>query len=410
MKKVIVCGGGNGAHVFAVLAKAYLGSNGLVGIYAPYKDEAKLIKEAMEENGGIEVVFSGSIIKEKVDIISQSPSICQGADLIVFIAPAYSHEIMLKAIAPYLKEKVLIGALPARSGFEFSFPSILKDNYAENIILFAAQTLPWACRLESPGKKVKVVGTKDKIGVAAIPPEKAKETAEILSKLTFARFYPVENVLAVSLSNIGQIVHPGIMYGLFKNYEGLPYPESLLFYQGVNEEIGSILEKMSQEIQSIKYAIEKAFPGLSLEEVKDLKKWLFDTYGSSIKDTSSLVSAFITNKAYDGLKAPMIKKADGYYPDFSSRYLTEDVPTGLVVTKAIAQICGVATPMIDQVLNTTSKWINKEYLIDGQLRGGNLAETRVPFNYGITNLNSMVAAVKGQLWKEEVTGELRIQN
>ncbi|MFZ7102515.1 MAG: NAD/NADP octopine/nopaline dehydrogenase family protein [Peptococcaceae bacterium] len=403
MRKVIVCGGGNGAHVFAVLAKGALGSQGVVGMYAPYQDEAETIKKAMDEQGGIEVVSDNAIIKEKIDIVSHHPSVCSAADLVVFIAPAFTHEITLKAISPYLKQNVWIGAIPARSGFEFSVPAILRATTTGNAKLFAGQTLPWACRLEAPGKRVRVIGTKDKIGVAAIPPGEAGKIANVLSKLTFTRFYPMENILAVSLSNIGQIVHPGIMYGLFKDFTGESYPEHLLFYQGVNEEIAAVLAKMSEEIQEIKKAVELEAPDISLRGVKTLKQWLLDTYQSSIRDNSSLVKAFTSNKAYDGLKAPMIKKESGYLPDFSSRYLTEDVPAGLVVTKAIAEICIIATPMIDQVLDTVSKWIDKEYLLNSQLRGKDLAETRIPQNYGISDLQTLNSALTGKI-REETTG------
>ena len=52
-----------------------------------------------------------------------------------------------------------------------------------------------------------------------------------------------------------------------------------------------------------------------------------------------------------GLCHPCTTTADGQYlPDFQHRYLREDVPYGLVVVRGVAEIAGVSTPVIDDVL------------------------------------------------------------
>ena len=40
----------------------------------------------------------------------------------------------------------------------------------------------------------------------------------------------------------------------------------------------------------------------------------------------------------------------GYVPDFAYRYLTEDVPHGLVAMKGIAELMGVPTPHFDKII------------------------------------------------------------
>ena len=52
-----------------------------------------------------------------------------------------------------------------------------------------------------------------------------------------------------------------------------------------------------------------------------------------------------------GLCHPCTTTADGkFLPDFRHRYLREDIPYGLVVVKGAAQIAGVKTPAIDDVI------------------------------------------------------------
>jgi hypothetical protein len=87
----------------------------------------------------------------------------------------------------------------------------------------------------------------------------------------------------------------------------------------------------------------------------------------------------------------MKEVGNGYFlPDFQSRYLTEDVPYGLVVTRAIAQLAEVKMPIIDEVILTASKWMDKEYVVNGYLNGKDIKETRIPQNYGIHSLEELI--------------------
>ena len=70
-----------------------------------------------------------------------------------------------------------------------------------------------------------------------------------------------------------------------------------------------------------------------------------------------------------------------------SRYLTEDAPFGLVVTKGIAGMWFTHST-IDQVLATTSRWMDAEYYIDGKQWQG-YRKTRHPVNFGITKLEQL---------------------
>lgn len=86
----------------------------------------------------------------------------------------------------------------------------------------------------------------------------------------------------------------------------------------------------------------------------------------------------------------MKKVNAGYQVDVATRYLTEDVPFGLLVTKGIALVVGVETPMIDEVITNISAWIGKEYLIDGELIGRDVMRTRAPQRYTLDSLEGLI--------------------
>jgi len=118
-----------------------------------------------------------------------------------------------------------------------------------------------------------------------------------------------------------------------------------LFYQGLDESGAETLRSLSDGIQAIRARLE---PDLDLAAVRPLHDWIVRSYGDDIVDPSTLRSASSPTEPYAGLKAPVRQMADGrYVPDFSARYLTEDIPFGLTVSRAIGQLAGVDTKALD---------------------------------------------------------------
>ncbi|PKP60935.1 hypothetical protein CVT91_04155 [Candidatus Atribacteria bacterium HGW-Atribacteria-1] len=250
--------------------------------------------------------------------------VCQDADLILLPLPAFAHEPTISQIAPFLKEEAIIGTIPARSGFEYSTLKILKEANREKVKIFGLQTLPWACRTREYASKVEILGEKELVGLAAFPPDTTFELSSFLTHLLNLNIVPLPNMLTLSLANIGQIVHPGIMYGLFKDNETKRYKkeEIPLFYQGVTKEIAQILEEMSKEILILTEELKKRYEDIDLTNVLSLKEWLITSYKNSIEDKSTLETCFVTNCAYQGLCAPMREVENGcFLPDFQLRCL-----------------------------------------------------------------------------------------
>lgn len=391
IKTITICGGGNAAH--AVIPIIRNNFSGKLNLFLPYGDEVAHFKKLIEEKRFITATIGEKKLYGRPDKVSKfAKDVCKEADLILMPLPAFAHEPTLLQIAPFLKEEVIIGAIPARSGFEYAALKILKDNKKEKVNIFGMQTLPWACRIKEYASKVDILGKKESVGMAVFPYKITSELASFLTGLLDLKIEPLPNMLTLSLANVGQIIHPGIMYGLFKGKEELKYrkEEIPLFYQGVTKEIAKTLKEMSDEILLLTKEIKNIDKSINLNYVLGLKDWLIYSYKDSIVDKSTLQSCLVTNRAYQGLRAPTKRIDNDYFlADFQARYLTEDVPYGLVVTKAIAQLAKVDTPVIDEVILTISKWIGKEYIKRGYLEGKDIKDTRIPQNYGINNLEEI---------------------
>ena len=392
IETITICGGGNAAHAIIPIIRNHF--SGKINLFLPYGNEVTHFQKLIDEKRFLTATIRDKKLYGRPDKVSKlAQDVCKEADLILMPLPAFAHEPTLLQIAPFLKEEAIIGAIPARSGFEYAALKILKDNKKEKVKIFGMQTLPWACRIKEYASKVDILGKKRSVGMAAFPHKITSELASFLTQLLDLKIEPLPNMLTLSLANVGQIIHPGIMYGLFKGKEELKYrkEEIPLFYQGVTKEISQTLKTMSDEILLLTKEIKNMDKSIDLDQVLGLKDWLIYSYKDSIADKSTLQSCFVTNSAYKGLRAPMKKINNDYFlPDFQARYLTEDVPYGLVVTKSIAQLAKVDMPIIDEVILTISKWIGKEYIKGGYLEGKDIKDTRIPQNYGINNLEEII--------------------
>jgi len=263
---------------------------------------------------------------------------------------------------------------------------------ADRFVIFGAQTLPWACRIRKYGREVTVLGTKSQVDLATCPRQQGPGVAAFLTKSLKVTMTPIPSFLSLALASTGQIIHPGIMYGLFHLWDGQPYPAAPLFYQGIDAATADILQAMSDEIQAIRQVFVTRYPKLDLSAVRPLVDWLRRSYGDDIKDATSLRTCFMTNRGYAGLKAPMRPANGGLVPDFQARYLSEDVPYGLAATRGLAELAGVPTPVIDEVITWAQARLGAEYMQDGKLRGRDVCRTRAPQRYGYQVLDDFIEA------------------
>eukprot|EP00933_Yihiella_yeosuensis_P052026 TRINITY_DN50000_c0_g1_i1.p1 TRINITY_DN50000_c0_g1~~TRINITY_DN50000_c0_g1_i1.p1 ORF type:complete len:408 (+),score=102.62 TRINITY_DN50000_c0_g1_i1:86-1309(+) len=397
MASALVCGGGNAAQVVTCL----FGSRYKVTAISLYSDEAARWSQAVKEAGCMSCAFQGTkkVVKSVPDLITKDPSCIKDCDVVLFTVPSSFHEQYFTALEPHVKEGTIFAVMPARSGCDFLFKKVMGPK-ADKLGLVAFETLPWACRFNDWGKTATVLGTKETIGAAVIPPA-GKTSMEVILKLqgllgVEPMIVECPNVMSISLGNPGQVVHPGVTYGRWHAWDNKPLAKKPLFYHGVDDFTANILNGISADIQAICKALKGMDKSYDTAQVKTIMEWYLASYSASISDTSTLQKAMNTNSAYEGLCHPMKEEGGGYVPDFQFRYLSEDVPTGLCFTRGVAELLGVKTPTIDEVMLWCQGKLGKEFLKDGKMAGVNIKETRAPQAYGITTKAALCSSLKIQ--------------
>jgi len=404
--KITVCGGGNGAQTLAPVAACNLGC--AVDLYAPFGDEAERLRAGLAAHGGLEATAhgggsahgSGGAVQAKARprrVAADPAAVIPGSGVVVLVLPAFAHEGTLRQIVPFLDEGAWVGAMPALGGFDYCAAQVLKAQGREDVRLFGLQTLPWACRIEDYGQIVHVLGVKKMVDAASRPAAQIGEIAPLLERMLGLPIGRAANLLALTLANTWQLIHPGIMYNLFDTWDGRPFgvEDVPLFYQGLSQEGARTLAELSDDVQAIRTRLE---PELDLSAARPLFDWLLQSYGDAIADPSTLHSAFVTNRAYAGLKAPVlevtadaVQRADGgrdsgqFVLDFRARYLAEDVPFGLAVSRAIAKMADVQTPTMDRVIAWAGARLGKDYL------DRDAGQARIPQAYGLDSLDQLLS-------------------
>lgn len=105
---------------------------------------------------------------------------------------------------------------------------------------------------------------------------------------------------------------------MWKEWEGEVYNHKILFYKEWTDDASQLIIDMDAEFQQLLKALsvtEGAIPTL------------LDYYESY--DASSLTQKIRSIPAFQTITSPMKEVNDGWIPDFSSRYFTEDFPYGL---------------------------------------------------------------------------------
>jgi len=313
------------------------------------------------------------------------PKAFPDADLVLISVPAFAHREVLERVRPYLKETAAVGCLPTRGGFEFeALRSLFSEGAPSRRSFFGLQTFPWSARVRTPGRLVHFGAAKTEVLLAATGGDAVTMATE-LTQMLGVQIVARGGFLALTLGNPGQFIHPGLMYGHFRSWQGGPYDARAVprFYADATDEMGDVVEQLSQEA----IAVAQAFPSysddpLGVEAVKGVHDWLRSTYAHVTADTATVGSCFRTGPIQARL-APMNEVAPGkFMPNFTYRYLSEDVPFGLVVTKGLGNIAGVRTPTIDEVILWAQAVTGKEYLRNGRLNGMDARHLPIPQNYG----------------------------
>lgn len=337
---IAVCGGGNGGHAVAAnLSRAGFRVNFFE--LPQFSESFERVLRTKEIR--IEGVSIDGIAKLNLATTDIQQAI-KDAEVIFVITPAFGHKAMADVCAPFVQDGQIIVLMPG-SGGSLEFINIFKQKKVKREITFAEScTLPYGARLKGPGH-VSVLINAVIVPTGVFP---SNRTAEVISKLK--QFYPMiipaKDVLEAAINNPNPIVHPVatlLSATRIEHSKG----EFYLYAEGMTPSVARAYESLNQERLSICKAL-----GYKLYHWDNLE---FKDY--NLGETEEECRYRILNTSMDatfgkdGIYAGIKMKGPEHLKD---RFVTEDVPYGMVLLSTLGDLLGVPTPTHDAVIQLAS--------------------------------------------------------
>jgi len=260
-------------------------------------------------------------------------------ELIMVVTPAFAHRSIAEELCSELAPSQIVMLHPGRTGGAIEVKQVIKENRPKiDPIIAEAQTLLYASRRTGESEVI-IYGIKKRVAFSVLPAKYNNLVGKKLKEV-FPEFYPVSNVWVTSLLNIGAIFHPAPSVLNCARIEDT-HGDFEYYHQGITPAVGKVLEKIDQE----RVNVAKALGVKTLTAVE----WIKEAYGVEEKDIYTAIQA---NKVYSGITAPN---------SLEVRYISEDVPMGLVPISELGRIIGVATPTIDLIISLANILHDTDY-------------------------------------------------
>jgi len=384
---VCVVGGGNSTPIFAALAKE-AGYKVSILTRKPQDWDKNDVGFDNEDTGYMD---GKTELRVAVDIITSDAAECIPQADLIFLAglPIHHNPEVLKKIRPHMdmKKKVFVGSICAYGGFNWVASEALGPG---EYSLFGTQLIPWCCGTKVYGRTGVVFGAKRLLRIATEGGADKDGVKVHLKKILQMPFLTDTDFIASSLWPNNPSLHPPILYGLFKDWDGkTPYDMDKLpslIYADMRTESARALVQEDNELTSIVKKLAELYPhNPHLKNDFSMYHCVNENYEEQISCKWDAVTSVMTNKAFGKHKIPYTAVDGGVVPTLKHKFFETDLPFGLCTFVDIARMIGVETPLIDAMIRWNQKLIGKEYITDsGHIDGRDAGECVLPSALGLT--------------------------
>ena len=297
----------------------------------------------LENEGKMTLNEFGEIKTAHIHRLTRDVSEIRGVEVVIIYIQTNFHEQLIERIAPYLEDGQILLINPGYLSTAYVLKHCTKD-----IIIAEAESSFIDGRIMEPGLfRVGFRNVRNPIGI--FPSSRKEEAIAKLDQLGERLVY-LDSVVEAALHNPNMIVHTvGSVMSIprIESSKG----EFCLYYEAYtrnNPHTWMILDALDKEKMDVLAKLNFA----RLPYVEACK------YRNSLDDSEDAKEVFL-NYAEMPTRAKGPTKVD-------SRYISEDVPQGLVMLEALGKALDVATPICTALIEIASAALGRDLRAEGR--------------------------------------------
>lgn len=288
------------------------------------------------------------------------------AEVVVVAVPGYAHRNVLTAAAPYLKNEQLVVFSSHMSLAALYLTKLLRQRGLTTPIVALGTTVITARQPSS--NAVRVGSIRTRLDLTVVPESAATRGMEVCRELFGDRFVSRSNLLAVSLSNVNPEVHLAIM---LCNIARVENGEQWTQFSNVTPAVAQLLEALDAERLAIARHL-----GV---EVRTIHDHFHLSYNLPYGPLAAMVKPL--GQPTRDVKGPT---------SLTARYITEDVPFGLVPTVRLAALAGIPAPLHESGIRLMSALLGRDLEADNDILP-ELGSLSMPMLTGTESLRALHA-------------------
>lgn len=332
------------------------------------RDETRIA--ALRERGGLEVegIVAGFARLELAT--TELAAAVEGADVVIVVTGGNTHAEVARELAGLVQDGQAILLVQGGTGGSLIVRRALgAAGCRAEVDVAEMDNYPCSLGVLTP-TRVRMTTFKQFLQVAALPAARAEA---VLARLRrgIPRACAAPNLLSTGFTNMNAVLHVANMVANVGRIEaGVAYR---FYADGVTPGVAHLYDALDAE----RLAVARAF-GASVPSVP---AWIEQTYGVREPSLVATMQRLTYDEGGPYQWTPTPKSLD-------YKYLTEDVPCGLVPMGAIGRVAGVPTPVIDGLVAVSSALLRRDFVAEGRtlerlgLAGHDAQQLRATLEHG----------------------------
>lgn len=276
-------------------------------------------------------------------VADDARNLAEQNDVLILVLPGYGHKYVMDALAPHVQAHHTLIISSHTSLGALYVAQLLRQRGVQIPIIAWGTTITTGRQLSNSSVMVNTV--RAQVDFCSLPQGSCSASQALCERLFGERFVARDGLLAITLSNLNPQNHMGIALG---NMSRMERGETWSQGQNLTPRIGALLEALDRERLAIAEAL-----GLSVRTIFEHFHLSFHVPIASIAEMNQAM-----HEQGNGGTGP--STAD-------SRYVTEDVPYGLVATVALGKLAGTPARLHEAGVDIFSAMYGRDFGSENEL-------------------------------------------